>query len=188
VAPHHLSVDYSYDCLPLVHTPHDVHTLLPSLLLSLLLYVSLLFGLASTLLAPLVSLLLAEKAKQKKKTEHEKQKTKTKSGHGRGEDGGGEGGGAGGETVGAGRGAEGLGGMALGWGLLLAPMLPASNVFFPVGTLVAERLLYLPSGLELLVYAALKVLVYEAFVSLWGLWCMSASSTCYSRRLQVLSY
>ncbi len=84
----------------------------------------------------------------------------------RGGEGGGAGGGAGGgETVGVGGGvsrsggrggAEGLGGMALGWGLLLAPMVPASNVFFPVGTLVAERLLYLPSGLELLVYAALS--------------------------------
>ena len=29
--------------------------------------------------------------------------------------------------------------------LLLFPFLPASNIFFPVGTFIAERLLYLPS-------------------------------------------
>lgn len=46
---------------------------------------------------------------------------------------------------------------AYGLALLLIPMLPASNIFFLVGTFVAERLLYLPScGLCVLVAACVS--------------------------------
>ena len=47
---------------------------------------------------------------------------------------------------------------ALGMALLFIPMLPASNVFFLVGTFVAERLLYLPScGLCVLIAACMSL-------------------------------
>jgi hypothetical protein len=46
---------------------------------------------------------------------------------------------------------------AYGMALLFIPMLPASNVFFLVGTFVAERLLYLPScGLCVLIAACMS--------------------------------
>lgn len=36
--------------------------------------------------------------------------------------------------------------MNLGLALLIFPFIPASNLFFPVGFVVAERVLYLPSA------------------------------------------
>ena len=45
--------------------------------------------------------------------------------------------------------------VALAGALTLAPMLPASNLFFPVGFVVAERILYLPSAGPALLVACL---------------------------------
>lgn len=42
--------------------------------------------------------------------------------------------------------------------LLILPFIPASNIFFPVGTTIGERLLYLPS----LGYCMLVALLVEA--------------------------
>ena len=36
--------------------------------------------------------------------------------------------------------------LLIGICMLLLPLLPALNIFFPVGTLLAERLLFIPSG------------------------------------------
>ena len=33
----------------------------------------------------------------------------------------------------------------IGYVLMIVPFLPASNIFFPVGFVIAERVLYLPS-------------------------------------------
>ena len=55
-----------------------------------------------------------------------------------------------------------IGGLVVGWALLLLPMVPASNVFFTVGTTVAERLLYLPSAGAALLLSR---------VCTWGLAC-----------------
>jgi len=55
-----------------------------------------------------------------------------------------------------------IGGLVVGWALLLVPMVPASNVLFIVGTTVAERLLYLPSAGAALLLSR---------VCTWGLAC-----------------
>ena len=42
---------------------------------------------------------------------------------------------------------------------MVIPFIPASNIFFPVGFVVAERILYLPSmGFSLLVALGFEVL------------------------------
>ena len=58
--------------------------------------------------------------------------------------------------------------MAITW--LILPFIPAANLFFPVGFVVAERILYLPSmGFSLIValgfHRFLPILIfYESFV------------------------
>ncbi|KAM8712089.1 hypothetical protein ACLKA7_012590 [Drosophila subpalustris] len=52
--------------------------------------------------------------------------------------------------------------MCLGW--LVLPFLPASNLFFPVGFVVAERILYMPS----MGYCLLVAYGYQQLQSRWG--------------------
>jgi hypothetical protein len=59
--------------------------------------------------------------------------------------------------------------LALGTALLVAPFLPASNLFFTVGFPVAERVLYTPSlGFVLLVVTAMDLVVGKAAGSVSG--------------------
>merc|ERR1712203_827435 len=46
-------------------------------------------------------------------------------------------------------------GLALAVGIFALSFLPMTNILFPVGTLVAERLLYLPSGGFLIVVVSM---------------------------------
>ena len=70
---------------------------------------------------------------------------------------------------------------ALSW--LVLPMVPASNLFFTVGTLVAERLLYMPSiGLVLLfaygVVAVSKRSGYFGKVAVWSTFAILLAVSC----------
>ena len=72
--------------------------------------------------------------------------------------------------------------IAFALSLLLLPYLPASNLFFPVGFVVAERVLYLPSmGFCLLVgygaYSVLKSVNYVALRAIFTLFLLSLLTT-----------
>eukprot|EP00428_Durinskia_dybowskii_P078686 CAMPEP_0170361990 /NCGR_PEP_ID=MMETSP0117_2-20130122/4095_1 /TAXON_ID=400756 /ORGANISM="Durinskia baltica, Strain CSIRO CS-38" /LENGTH=748 /DNA_ID=CAMNT_0010616381 /DNA_START=313 /DNA_END=2557 /DNA_ORIENTATION=- len=59
--------------------------------------------------------------------------------------------------------------LLLGLALLIVPLTPALNIFVPVGVLVAERLLFIPSlGFCLLVAELLTVDVVHALALIWG--------------------
>ena len=52
--------------------------------------------------------------------------------------------------------------LTMGLCMMVAPFIPASNLFFPVGFVVAERVLYLPSmGYCLMVALALRVFMHN---------------------------
>lgn len=70
---------------------------------------------------------------------------------------------------------------ALSW--LMLPMLPASNLFFTVGTLVAERLLYMPSIGFVLLFAHALVAVVKTCklvgkVAVWSVFVVLVAVSC----------
>eukprot|EP01043_Picozoa_sp_COSAG02_P058734 COSAG02_NODE_7360_length_3047_cov_13.257463_2_plen_460_part_00 len=70
---------------------------------------------------------------------------------------------------------------ALSW--LMLPMLPASNLFFTVGTLVAERLLYMPSIGFVLLFAHALVEVAKSYelagkLAVWSVFVVVVAISC----------
>ena len=150
LVPYPLSVDYSFDCLRLEETGAD-----PRLLAAVALYTAIVLGLLTSL-SPLGAM-AAPAACAWRRRPHASADMSLGRGEGEGMRCGGVAqprGAEAGVDVGFGEGMEGRGaeqpggreaGRGLGWLLVVAPMVPASNIFFIVGTTVAERLLYLPS-------------------------------------------
>ena len=69
--------------------------------------------------------------------------------------------------------------MAIAW--LILPFIPAANIFFPVGFVVAERVLYLPSmGFSLIVslgFHRFVKLLHITFFIIWIKYDLSAGYT-----------
>lgn len=64
----------------------------------------------------------------------------------------------------------------LGLSLLLVPLIPAMNILFPVGTLLAERLLFIPSmGFCIIVAEWMLVDMHRVWLQL-GLWVLSIAT------------